>query len=211
MTIDIVPLVASQKNQAAEVLAQSFLKDPLYLAVFHDSDERYLALAGLFEAVVGYTLRYGLVHTTASSESAACWLSPGNTQVTFWRMLRTGLRFQRAVARLNKVARSQLLEALAFSDEIHSRLLRDNAKANHWYLWALGVSPKLQGQGIGGRLLQPVMEMSDRSQTTCYLETFNQRNLAFYERLGFELCNEEIIPGLEVPVWSMIRKPNHGG
>ena len=86
MTESMEPLrlAASQKGRAAQMLARAFLVDPAYTALFPDPAEREQALQRLFGAVVGYSLVYGLVHTTLAVEGAACWLSPGNTEVTLW-------------------------------------------------------------------------------------------------------------------------------
>lgn len=200
-------LLASQKDRLSEVLASAFNDDPLYLHIFPDNNERSRSLKRLFGAVVGYSLKYGQVNSTPSVAGAACWLSPGNTKVTFWRMLRTGLAFQRTMARLSSDARGQLMQALAYSDEIHTRLVAGPAMNSHWYLWALGVSPTSQGQGIGGQLIRPVLLQSDSSRNSCYLETMNMRSVAFYQRWGFEVRSEEVIPGVGVKVWSMIREP----
>lgn len=200
-------LIASQKSQVAEVLARAFQDDPLYQHIFPDSYERSRSLNRLFGAVIVYALRYGQAQTTTMLEGAACWLSPGNTRVTFWRMLRTGLGFQRAVARMQVDVRRQLLGALTHSDEIHRRLMNGPHLDSHWYLWALGVAPDSQGTGIGGRLIKPVLDQSDREGDPCYLETTNERNIPFYQTWGFEKRNEELLLGVGVKVWSMIREP----
>ena len=205
--IEPIHLAADSRKLGTAVLSRAFLGDPLYRYIFPDNDERSLVLSRLFGAVVGYSLKFGLVHSTASVEGVACWLSPGNTKVTFWRMFRTGMAFQRAVGRIQADARGQLLDALAYTDGIHKRLLAGNYMDSHWYLWALGVDPEYQGRGIGGKLIQPVLILSDRSGNPCYLETFNERNVAFYERWGFEVRIEEVVPGTEVEFWSMIREP----
>jgi len=205
--IEPIHLMDAQKDRTSEVLTSAFLDDPLYLQIFPDVDERSRSLRRLFGAVVGYALKYGQVHITPSLEGAICWLSPGNTKVTFWRMLRAGLAFQRTVASLRGDARRQLLDALAYTDEIHNRLMAGPKMDAHWYLWALGVTPASQGRGIGGMLLRPVLARSDRAGDPCYLETLNERNVAFYRRWGFEVRNEEVVPGVEVKVWSMIREP----
>jgi ribosomal protein S18 acetylase RimI-like enzyme len=209
MTVLIEPikLIASQKDQASEVLTSAFLDDPLYVQIFPDVDERSRSLRRLFGAVVGYTLKYGQVLTTPSIEGVTCWLSPGNTRVTFWRMLRAGLEFQRTFATFRADARRQLLDALAYADEIHNRLMAGPKLDSHWYLWALGVTPVSQSRGIGGKLLRPALASSDHSGDPCYLETLNERSVAFYQRQGFEVRSEEVVPGVEVRVWSMIREP----
>lgn len=205
--IETILLVNDKRSRASDVLARAFHDDPLYRRILPAGDERTPALRGLFGAVVGYTLRYGLVYTTPPVDGAACWLSPGNTRVTFWRMLRTGMAFQRVVARLSADVRRQLLDALAYTDEIHKRLMAGPAMDAHWYLWALGVTPSCQGQGIGGALIRPVLTQSDGYGMPCYLETLNRENIAFYQRWGFEVRADEIVPGVDVRVWSMIREP----
>jgi ribosomal protein S18 acetylase RimI-like enzyme len=197
-----IRLVASQKAQAGKMLARAFLTDPAYTALFPDSAERERALQRLFGAVVGYSLVYGLVHTTPAVEGAACWLSPGNTEVTLWRMLRTGLGLQRAVAAFNPQARQEFMAALAYMDEIHKR----EVPGPHWYLWALGVEPGCQGQGIGSRLIRPVLSQADQDGLPCYLETQTERNVAFYQKRGFQVVSDGVVPGQEVRIWAMLRE-----
>ena len=55
-----------------------------------------------------------------------------------------------------------------------------------WYLSIIGVAPYAQGQGLGQRLLAPTLAEADAAGAECYLETFNARNLRFYERVGFQ-------------------------
>jgi ribosomal protein S18 acetylase RimI-like enzyme len=197
-----IRLATSHKVQAGQMLARAFLIDPVYTALFSDEVEREQALQGLFGAVVGYSLVYGLVYTTPAVEGAACWLSPGNTEVTLWRILRTGFVLQRAVGRFNPQARREFLAALAYMDEVQKR----EVPRPHWYLWALGVDPRCQGQGIGSRLLQPVLARADQDGVPCYLETQSERNVAFYRKRGFEVVSDGLLPGLELRVWMMLRQ-----
>ena len=202
-----IRLAAYQKNRASEVLVRAFDSDPVYRQIVPDSDERSRSLRSLFRAVIGYALQYGRVHTTPSMEGIVCWLTPGNTEVTFWRMLRTGLEFQRAMRQIRKDARHQLLDTLAYMDEIHKRLMAGPLMGSHWYLWALGVEPANQGRGIGGKLIKPVLIQADRDRTPCYLETQTERNVAFFQKWGFEIRSDEVVPGQELRLWSMVREP----
>jgi len=201
--METVPLPTHNKEQASEMLARVFHEDPLYQHVFPDDRERAGSLKRLFSAVVGYSQRYGQVQTTPSLEGAACWLIPDNTEVTSWRMLRTGLAFQRAIGRMPAAARQELLGALAFMDGIHKRLMT----GPHWYLWALGVDPDYQGRGIGGALIRPVLVQADDAGLPCYLETLNESNLAFYQKWGFEIRDEETVPEQGLWIWAMVREP----
>jgi GNAT superfamily N-acetyltransferase len=80
----------------------------------------------------------------------------------------------------------------------------------HWYLMFVGIDVGLQSQGLGSRLLAPVLQRADSAGTLCYLETPFRRTHAFYERLGFELTSESH-PFRGAPsLWTMIRKPRSG-
>lgn len=57
----------------------------------------------------------------------------------------------------------------------------------HWYLAILGVAPAYQSQGIGGSLLQPLLNQADSTGLPCYLETSTEGGIRFYQRHGFEV------------------------
>lgn len=58
--------------------------------------------------------------------------------------------------------------------------------APHLYLFAIGVRDSARGQGLGGRLLDPVLERCDTHGQAAYLENSNPRNHRFYVSRGFE-------------------------
>lgn len=77
----------------------------------------------------------------------------------------------------------------------------------HAYLWFLGVSPKLQGMGIGSRLLRAAGARLDAESMPAYLETGTTRNVALYARHGFEVIHEgPPAPGAPT-MWHMWREP----
>ena len=201
--IDPVPLEASQKERANEVLTKAFHDDPMWTYIFPDSTERARSLNWLWQALINYTLVYGEIYTNPEVNGVACWLSPGNTQQTFWRMLRTGMGFARAVLKYEEGARRRFLNVMSHADDEHKRLM----KTGHWYLWALGVEPDFQGQGVGGRLIQPVLARADVQGVPCYLETQTEGNVAFYEKRGFEVLSAGEVPGHGVMAWMMVREP----
>lgn len=58
----------------------------------------------------------------------------------------------------------------------------------HWYLPWFGVDSALQGQGVGGQLMdQCVDEIAEADPVPIYLETPNPRTISFYGRHGFEV------------------------
>ena len=199
-----VHLLASQKDRAVEVLTQAFQADPMYAYFFSDPREQARWLPGLWDGVVEYTLRYGEVYTTAHVSGVACWLCPGNTDLTLWRMLRTRMRLARAFMRFGPDTRRKSLAVLGYVEKEHKRLM---GKRLHWYLWALGVEPACQGQGIGGKLIQPVLAQADQAGVPCYLETETEQNVAFYQKRGFVVASAGPVPGHGLSLWMMVREP----
>jgi ribosomal protein S18 acetylase RimI-like enzyme len=76
----------------------------------------------------------------------------------------------------------------------------------HWYLPLIGVDPARQGQGYGSALLRPVLAICDRDRSLAYLESSNPRNIALYERHGFEVIGT-IQSGTSPTIVPMLRKP----
>ncbi len=77
----------------------------------------------------------------------------------------------------------------------------------HWFLLVLGVDPARQGRGIGAALMQPVLEAAGREELACFLDTNNEKNLAFYGQHGFEITGRER-PDPQGPyVWGFLKKP----
>ena len=60
----------------------------------------------------------------------------------------------------------------------------------------MGVDPAAQHKGIGGRLLEPVLQIADRVRVDCYLETVDRANIDFYKRHGFvvETSSLQLVP-----------------
>ena len=196
-------LPRAEKDRAVAVLVDAFEHDPVYTYTFPDVEDRRRSLALLWDALLRYSLVYGTIYTTPAVEGIACWLPPGNTEVTMWRNFRTGMPFPRAVAKFGEAPRQRMLELLRHTDDVRRRTIREP----YWYLWVLGVAPAAQGQGIGSRLLAPALEQADRAGVSCYLETETEYNVAFYRKRGFVVSTQKKLPESGVTFWSMIRPP----
>lgn len=199
--IEALPLKRADRDAAAAVLGLSFEADPLWTSLVPDPEERVRMFPLLWEGVISYCMVYGRVETTAEVRGVACWARPGMAHPTMWRMLRSGGGLMRSVMVLSPSSRKRFNKAMSWLDAEHRRLM----PSPHWYLWALGVDPESQGQGIGTALLQPVLKESAKESTPCYLETQTQRNVQFYRRLGFEVLLETEVPGLDLRIWCMAR------
>jgi ribosomal protein S18 acetylase RimI-like enzyme len=199
-TQEVIRLSRQDNERASEVLARAFYNDPMLQCLVPNDVKRIRLLLSFFGLVVRYCLHYGEVYTTPALEGAACWLSPGNTTPTFVRILRTGVYVSPLDFGLGGLLRD--LQISAYMDAAHARA----APGRHWYLWALGVDPPYQGQGIGGMLIQPVLVRADAEGLPCYLETENPRNVPFYQKHGFTVVSEGEVTRRRLHVWGMLRE-----
>ncbi|RFU40925.1 N-acetyltransferase [Actinomadura logoneensis] len=76
-----------------------------------------------------------------------------------------------------------------------------------WFLNTVAVAPEAQGRGLGGAVLAPGIEAAARAGCPAFLETSSERNVAFYERLGFTVTAVVRLPDDGPRTWSMRKDP----
>ena len=60
-------------------------------------------------------------------------------------------------------------------------------------IWrVLGVRPGSQREGLGTRLIQPVLDRADADGDPCFLETSDRANVPYYERFGFSVIDDDL-------------------
>jgi GNAT superfamily N-acetyltransferase len=83
---------------------------------------------------------------------------------------------------------------------------RKHPTYDHFLVWMFTVSPAHQRRGLGRRLMTEALAVADSAEVPAYLWTANPDNVPYYRGHGFEVFDEEIIPG-GVPNWFMERPP----
>ena len=160
---------------AGAVLGRAFLEDPVFGWLVQGADrERRLVQA--FTAFAGTASRAAgsRMLVTRERTAAALWLPPGG-----WRG--GASEFFRTAAPLTAALRGGVLRGMRLQSVVEKHHLAEP----HWYLEALGAVPEARGTGVGGRVVQPVLDLCDDARLPAYLESSNPRNWSFYERLGF--------------------------
>jgi GNAT superfamily N-acetyltransferase len=120
-------------------------------------------------------------------------------------------------AQKNREKRSFILDhmsdqSLEKYDEIVGHMTENSAALidkNDWYLSIVGVLPEYQGKGLGVELVNKVLAKADRLKVRTYLETFNARNMTFYERLGYQVADSFYEPTTNSKYWLMVRDCDH--
>jgi len=189
---------------AAKTLALAFMKDPLSKAVFVEESTRFDYLLDYFRFRIHYGIKYGYVYASSDKfEGIAVWIPSDKAHVSTWRgMLTGGLRLYAKVG----------FSMVSKFDEVnhYTTSLRDSViEPPYIQLSPIGVTPDEQGKGLGTKLILPMMKKLDDDNLKCFLETQEERNVAYYQRFGFEIAKETIIPGLNLQNWVMIREPKN--
>ena len=65
----------------------------------------------------------------------------------------------------------------------------------------------MQGRGAGTQLMQPVLQKCDKEGIPAYLESSKERNVPLYERNGFKVTKEMVVPAGGPKIWLMWRDP----
>jgi GNAT superfamily N-acetyltransferase len=194
-----IPLEPSQADELASVLSRVHYDEPQFRYMMPDERARLRLLPGLFHIAIRASQRYGEIYTTQSIDGGVLWIRPGSG-LTLGSMTRTEFSsmLQWEWAHLRRWINIGLR-----LDEVHQQLI----KGSHWYLLALGVEPSKQREPVGGKLIEPLLSRADSDSVPCYVETFNERDLAFYKRHGFRIAGGGKIPMDGPDFWAMIRAP----
>ncbi len=130
---------------------------------------------------------------------AAIWLAPGQKayDLTFWKQIAL------APLMLSIAGLAGMSRGFALADELE----RHHPSVPHAHLVFLGVAPAAQGRGVGSAILKTTLAPLDAARVTAFLEATTARNVSLYQRHGFEITGEIVLPGLHVRC--MTREPRH--
>jgi len=180
---------------AVAALADAFFDDPVVGFVFPDPAARAAQLPVWWRYFLDHRDLDGEVLVANGGQAAAVWASPvprRGPEGDVVAMLSALIGADTALARLR---------ALAVVGEAHP-------SEPHWYLLAVGTWRDAQGRGLGRTVVEPVLARCDAAGLPAYLESSNDRNLTFYERLGFVATGRIEVPGGPhlTPMWREPRR-----
>ena len=200
---DLYRLRKQDVPRAREVLRDAFRHDPVWNRLFEGQNRKEARLSAFFETPIRYCLHYGQVAATSEElEGVAAWVPGQHAGMSPWRMIRSG-----ALGCGMRIGMSVMRKmAPAFTPIERDRRERMRGKA-FIYLQIIGVAAQHQGKGFGGRLLRAIIAESEQTGHDLYLETETEGNVRLYERFGFRVIKELILPGLDLPMWEMVREP----
>lgn len=194
-----VPLAEDEVERAAALIARAFDEDPLLVHMFPDAGERARLGPVHLEPVVRMCALYGSSWRTEDFDAVAAWMPPNAWPPSSERIAACG--FAEAGLAVGEAAFARFHDVYGFVDAFHDRA----APGPHWLLNLVATEPGRQRRGAASAALAPVLERASAGGDPCYLETFVERNLAFYRRHGFEVFVDETHPGTGIRCWGMLR------
>jgi len=202
VSANLVRLNDAQIPAAAATLARAFHDDPLMLYAIPDPAERARLLPEVYARMVRFGTLAGEVYVTAGAlDGVALWLPP-NAKWTRENIEASGMHQMSGL--IGDDAYQRYREVVGREWQARERDMTGAC----WYLFLLGVEPSRQRRGLGGAMMRPVLERARVEQVACYLETENQRNVAFYLKQGFEMIvNGEEAGASGVRFWTFRRQP----
>lgn len=195
------PARAGEESVVARVLSDAFGEEAGLNHWLRQGPAKDRARAKFFAAAVRDIVHpqrdLWLADSGGETLGAAIWLRPGLKAYDF--------------SLLRQIATTPLLYAIAGIAgslrglALGAQLDTLHPHEPHAHLVFLGVCPHAQGRGIGSAMLKATLAPLDAAHTPALLEATTERNVALYQRHGFEVIENLILPGLHVRI--MWRRP----
>jgi ribosomal protein S18 acetylase RimI-like enzyme len=188
-------------KKASSVLADAFQNDPLWKNIFEGQSDIEQKFQAFFETPIRYCLKYGEVYSNSENIEGIAALVPGYlSRMTMWRLIRSGA-FSSAI-KMSSLGKKMKYAFKQIEDD-----RKENMKGKEYiYVQVIGVAPKFQGQGFGSKLILATIEKGKQDGVPLYLETETENNVKMYEKFGFKLIKKINLPGIDLPMWEMIRE-----
>lgn len=183
-----------RRDIVASSLARAFADDPAMRFIFPDATLRGRRLPRFFRMIFDGDAAHGVRIASIDGAAATLWRAPGHAHSSPAELLKE------AVPLLTTFGLA-LGRALRVSAAIDAHLPR----FPFWYLHIAGCDPDRQGEGLGKLLVQSGIDRFAGSGLPLYLETANERNIGFYQSLGFAVTGDWHVPGGGPQFWSMLR------
>ena len=180
----------SERPRCFAALGTAFVDDPLLRWMLPEPKTYLDFFPKVGEHYAGRAFEHDTAFRTDDFAGAALWLPPG---VGPDEEALGGVMHQAVDA-------DRLDDVFAFLEQLGPA----HPEEPHWFLPAIGVDPRRQGNGYGSALLARSLELCDRDHAIAYLESSNPRNIPLYQRFGFEITGE-IQQGDSPPVTTMLR------
>ena len=181
--IDERPLVGADLSAVVSLSSRAFFDDPFFSYLLPDDAMRRSRLPHFFRAVYAHMGEHGRIVTVRNDADealgVAAWLTTGGYPLPLRVQLRQVPSSLRTFYRRPR--------SITTGNRYMAALLRAHRKDPQWYLMVLCADPPAQRSGVGTMLLKHALAQVDAEGVGSHLETPRLDNVAYYQRLGYEL------------------------
>lgn len=191
------PVAMADAVVLSQLLAAAFAADPVMDYIARPGPRRAEGLRQFFYWLLKVrAIPFGGVWMSPDASACAVWLPPDAPASPGGVMEQ--IKLVPMFIRLCGLAR--LARGSAMADAMEKNHPHDP----HHYLAFVAVAPRLQGNGLGGAILEATMKQIDARGEPAYLENSNPKNTRLYERCGF-VARKNISPPGAPPLIAMWR------
>lgn len=177
---------AAELETASRILTEAFVDEAGLNYWLRQDDQKDRARRKFFDAAVREVVHpdRDLWVADAGDETlgAAIWLKPGLKAFDFSFLQ----QFLMAPLLLSIAGAAGAMRGL----DLGERLEKLHPRDPHAHLVFLGVARAAQGQGVGSAILKATLAPLDAAGVPAMLEATTERNVALYQRHGFEIIDE---------------------
>lgn len=192
-------LTEADVPRAADLVARAFDTDPLLVHTLPDAAQRARLGPVHMEPVVRMCCRHGACWRTSDWDAVAAWMPPGSWPPDPEWVEQCG--FEQATSAVGPDAMARFNAVYALTNDFH-----DHVPQPYWLLNIVATEPERRGRGAASAVLAPALERAAQERCACYLETFEEQNLGFYERHGFEVLCSACDDASGIRCWGMLRR-----
>ncbi|MFF3734886.1 GNAT family N-acetyltransferase [Streptomyces sp. NPDC002476] len=180
--------------RAVRTLGRAFLHYPLtrHTIAADDHAARLERFNHLFVSRIG--LEHGRTWVSDDCAAVAAWTTPATDAAAV---------FAEIGPELDRLAGDRA----PFAARAEETMRPHRPTVPTWFLATIGVDPGRQGRGLGRAVVLPGVEAAERAGVPAFLETSDERNVRFYQGLGFEVTADYALPDGGPHTWAMTREP----
>jgi GNAT superfamily N-acetyltransferase len=192
------PARKADARELSGTMSRAFYDDPVMKWVLPEDHARSAHLARMFAVMTRHHhLARGGVEVACDGPgigAAALWDPPNQWQHTRREQLAMMPAFIRVFGFRSVKARA-----------VQEVMKRVHPEEPHWYLAAIGSDPSVRGKGFAHALMTSRLDRVDAEHAPAYLESTKRDNVPYYQRFGFEVTGEIVLPDGGPTMWPMWR------
>jgi GNAT superfamily N-acetyltransferase len=185
-----------QLGALSGVLGRAFAADPMMTWPLGDVADPQRSIEACFRLLNAGNIEDGLVFEAAGGAGVAVWVPPD--LAGRW-------------AETERLARPAIYALADDGGARYERLwgwVEERMPAEPlWYLDQLGVDPARQAEGLGKALVRFGLARAADAGLPAFLETATERNVLFYQSLGFRVVDVGSVPGGGPRIWFLRHDP----